>query len=126
MDTCVWLPIRTGVLRIQELSKARRELLHELQARMRFRTAENSYQAPTCTIPLFGRMHAVSFFRGLPRTVDTKLTVTWEIFDPDLLGPLLHPFTNAHPLCVGQSKAMGCTKLNPFINVISTLFTLVA
>ena len=111
---------------VQELGKARRELLHELQARMLYRTKENVYQAPTCTIPLFGRSLAEAFFHGLPRAVDKKEVVTWEIHDPDLLAPLLHPFTEAHAYCFGQSKAMGGTKLNQFVNVISTLFTLVA
>ena len=110
----------------QELSKSRRELIHELQARMVFRTSENVYQAPACTIPLFGRSHAVAFFANLPRQVDTKEVVTWDVSDPDLIAPLLTPFTDAHANCIGQSKAMGCTKLNPFVNVVSTLFNMVA
>ena len=111
---------------VQEVSKSRREIIHGLQARMVYRTRENVYQAPACTIPLFGRSHAAHFFRGVERTVDTAQVVTWEIHDPDLLAPLLAPFSDAHSMCIGQSKAMGNTKLNPFVSVISTLFTLVA
>lgn len=110
----------------QEVSKARTELLFELQARLTYRTASNVYQSPACVIPLFGRRHAAAFFRGLPRTVDTVPVVTWEIYDPDQLTSLLHPFSDAHAMCVGQSKAMGGTKLNPFVSVIATLFQLVA
>ena len=111
---------------VQEVSKSRRELVHELQARMVYRTKENVYQAPACIIPLFGRSHAAHFFGSVHRTVDTVQVVTWEIHDPDMLAPLLAPFSKAHAMCIGQSQAMGSTKLSPFVSVISTLFTLVA
>ena len=111
---------------VQEVSKSRRELVHELQARMVYRTKENVYQAPACIIPLFGRSHAAHFFGNVHRTVDTVQVVTWEIHDPDMLAPLLAPFSEPHSMCIGQSQAMGSTKLSPFVSVISTLFTLVA
>ena len=105
----------------QGVDDFRKEMLHQLQARLVQPRTQDLWQAPYFCMSNVPRAAAVAMMKEMQCSLDTASKRKWKCCAPELMHQCCRGLGRVHAQCMGQSKALGKGKRHPWHRAVATV-----